>query len=259
MSCSARLPVYALLLTFLFRGRPAWMGGVTLAGIYLGTIVLGAMAASIANRMLRVADQSFFMLELPIYRKPDFKTLLRSAVNRTSSYVRRAGPAIFLFALIIWLATTFPRFDIQEANERLNQSYAAQVGRQIEPVFKPMGADWRVGVGLLSAFAAREVFVSSMAIVFNVTDQDESSLQGSLIDAMAKATSADGRPLFTLASVLGLIIYFMIALQCLSTTSVAVRESGRWSFALMQLVVFNVIGYGAAIALVQGLRAVGVA
>jgi ferrous iron transport protein B len=141
----------------------------------------------------------------------------------------------------------------------LNESYAAKVGQVIEPVFKPMGGDWRVGVGLISAFAAREVFVSSLAIVFNVASDNEESMQASLLDKMSEAKFPDGSPLFTFASVFALIIFFMIALQCLSTTSVAVREAGTWRFAIFQLVIFNLVAYLLAVAVLQGLRAVGVA
>jgi ferrous iron transport protein B len=257
MSCSARLPVYALLLSFLYRGQPAWKAGVTLAGLYLGSLMVGAIAAAIANRFLKIKDKSFFMLELPVYRTPKFKSVLRSSLSRTYSYIRRAGPAIFIFALIIWIGTNFPRIDLKDPTERLSQSYAAQLGHYIEPVFRPMGGDWRTGVGLISAFAAREVFVSSLAVVFSVTEPEE-SMRASLLTKMSEARAPDGLPLFTFASVIGLMIFFMIALQCLSTVSVAFRESGRWQFAIFQLVVFNLVAYALTVGIVQGLRAVGI-
>jgi ferrous iron transport protein B len=260
MSCSARLPVYALLLSFLFHGEAAWKGGLTLAGIYFVSLLMGAIAAMIAGRFLKIKDQSFFMMELPVYRRPKVRLVLRQALARTQNYGRRAGPAIFCFALIIWVATTFPKYDLKDRSARLQASYAAQMGRMIEPVFEPMGGDWRVGVGLMSAFAAREVFVSSLAIVFQAAGGDDpGTMQETLLNKMQEAKAPNGRPLFTFASVLGLVIFFMIALQCLSTVMVAVRESGRWQFAILQLVLFNVVGYVLAVAVVQGLRAVGIA
>ncbi len=258
MSCSARLPVYALLLTFLFRSDSAWKAGIALAVIYATSILVGGIAALVASRFLKIEDRSFFMLELPVYRKPKFRLVARQAFMRTKSYVRRAGPAIFVFALIVWGATTFPRYDVSDRTEQLNQSYAASAGRALEPVFEPMGGDWRVGVGLISAFAAREVFVSALAVLFQLTDQDESTLQESLLTKMREARNKKGALLFTPASVVGLILFFMIALQCLSTVTVAFKESGAWRFALLQLVLFNAVAYIVAVAVVQGLRSVGV-
>jgi ferrous iron transport protein B len=121
-----------------------------------------------------------------------------------------------------------------------------------------MGVDWRVGIGLISAFAAREVFVSSLAVVFSVADDNEDSMRESLVARMTEAKLTDGSPLFTVASVTGLIVFFIIALQCLSTTAVASRETGSWKFALLQLVAFNLVAYLAAVGVVHGLRALGV-
>jgi ferrous iron transport protein B len=260
MSCSARLPVYALLLAFLFHGKPAWYAGLTLAAIYVLSLLSGGIAALVAGRFIKVEDRSFFMMELPVYRKPRASLVLRQAVTRTSSYLKRAGFPIFMFALIVWVATTFPNFREKDNSVRLASSYAAQVGHVIQPIFEPMGGDWRTGVGLMSAFAARETFVSSLAVVFQVASDDDASLQGSLLQKMQDAKAPDGYPLFTLASVIGLILFFMIALQCLSTVSIAARESsGGWKFALMQLAVFNVVAYVLSVGLVQGLRAIGIA
>ena len=257
MSCSARLPVYALLLAFVFHGASAWKGGVALALIYFGSLIVGAIAALIAGRFLKIEDRSFFMMELPVYRRPRTTLVMRQAWTRTKSYVKRAGPPIFLFALIVWLGTRFPNFSETDPTKRLETSYAAEAGRVIEPVFRPMGGDWRTGVGLMSAFAAREVFVSSLAVVFQVAEEGE-SMQSTLLNKMHDAKAPDGLPLFTIASVAGLVIFFMIALQCLSTVTIAVRESGSLKFALMQLVVFNLVAYVLAVGVVQGLRAFGV-
>ena len=258
MSCSARLPVYSLLLTFVFRDSPAWKAGLVLAGIYAGSILVGALAAAIANRFIKIQEKSLFCLELPVYRRPLFGSVLRQAYGRTKNYIRRAGPVIFLLSIVVWIGTTFPHYDVASDSDKLNRSFFGQAGQLIEPVFSPMGVDWRVGVGLISAFAAREVFVSSLAIVFNIADKDEESMQDSLLSQMSEAKMSDGSSVFTISSVLGLIVFFMIALQCISTTGVAVRESGRWRFALMQLVVFNIVAYVLAVALVQGLRVFGI-
>jgi ferrous iron transport protein B len=257
MTCSARLPVYALLLGFLFMGQPSWKAGFALASLYMGAAVVGAIAAGILNRILASREKSLFMMELPLYRRPQARVILKQTMTRTTAYVKRAGPAIFLFAVLIWVGSTFPNYHAQDP-ERLQSSYLSQAGHFIEPIFKPMGVDWRVGVGLLSAFAAREVFVSSMAIMFNITGEGDAVSQGMLAE-MQKATMENGDKIFTIATVVGLLIFFMIALQCMSTVGVQLRENKSKSFAIIQLVVFNVVAYVLAVICVQGLRAFGVA
>ncbi len=258
LSCSARLPVYALLLSFLLVGSSAWWGGLALALIYLGSLVVGAVASGVANKILKTNDDSIFMLELPVYRRPQLRAVLKQVLSKTRSYVVKAGPVIFVLSLFIWGASTFPNYQAEDATDRLTSSYAAEVGRVIEPVLEPMGVDWRVGVGLISAFAAREVFVSTLAVVFHITEEDEASLQASLLQQMREATFPDGTPIFTVASVVGLILFFMIALQCVATVGVARREFGSWKWALTQLAVFNLLAYILAVVAVQGLRLVGI-
>lgn len=258
LSCSARLPVYALLLGYLLQGRPAWQPGLALSAIYLMSAVVSGLAVSILNKILKGARNSTFLLELPLYRKPQGWVVFRHASTRTYGYIRRAGPVIFVLALVLWFATTFPRPDSElSSSELVRQSYAGQMGQFIEPVFEPMGVDWRVGVGLISAFAAREVFVSALSLVFDVTAQDDVGLREGLLSRMHDAKFADGRQIFTAASILGLIVFFMIALQCSSTVAIAARETGSWRFALGQLLVLNVVAYFAAVFVVQIAIALG--
>ncbi len=255
MTCSARLPVYALLIGFLYPDN-AFYAGIFLAFLYFCSLVIGALAAGVIHRFTPPEKTSFFMMELPLYRRPRVRVLLRHSWNRTKSYVQRAGPVIFVIAVLMWVGTNFPY--AEDVVQRTENSYAAQVGRVIEPVFKPMGVDWRVGFGLLSAFAAREVFVSSMAVVMHVTSEDEDSLSESLSHEMNQAQFPNGEKIFTVSSVLGLIVFFMIALQCMTTVVTMSKESGKWSLALLQLLVFNVIAYVLSVSVVQGLRFIGV-
>lgn len=257
MTCSARLPVYALFLAFLFKDGPAWKAGLTMAILYFGSALVGATAAGIVNKFLPQGQNSFFMMELPLYRRPRFQVLLRQALTRTLSYVKRAGPPIFIFATLMWAASTFPHYKLEDPTQKLEQSFAGQVGHVIEPVVRPMGVDWRVGVGLISAFAAREVFVSSLAVTFNITDENEDSAQASLLNQMASAVNSQGEKIFTVASVVALLIFFMIALQCMSTVAISAREMGSYKFALLQLVAFNIGAYALAVAAYQGLKALG--
>lgn len=253
MTCSARLPVYALLLTFLFGVDQSLKAGFALAGLYLGAVVIGAVAAGVLNRILKPTADSHFMLELPIYRMPKASFTIKTALRRTWSYVQKAGPTIFVFVVLLWLGTNFPHRAGETPAQRIENSYVGRLGQVIEPVFEPMGLDWRAGLGIMSAFVAREVFVSSLAVIFNIADEEEDSIQSSLLQSMRSATRSDGTPLFTVASVSGLIIFFMIALQCLSTTGVTLREMKSVKFAVVQLVSMNLIAYVAAVLITKAL------
>ena len=258
MQCSARLPVYALLIAFLFHGESPIAAGLVFAALYLGSLFVGGLAAGIVNKFLPHNDNSFFMMELPIYRKPKMRVLLRQSLTRTMNYVKRAGPMIFVFAVIIWVGTNFPNYNIENPHDKLEQSYAGQLGKVIEPVVSPMGVDWRVGVGLISAFAAREVFVSSLAVTFNIADDNEDTQQQSLLAQMSSAVNQAGEKVFTISSVIGLMIFFMIALQCMTTVAIQAKESGSIKMAVGQLIAFNVVAYVLVVVVVQGLRALGV-
>lgn len=255
MTCSARLPVYALLLSFIFVGSDAWKAGLALTGLYIGGLFIGAVAAGILNRFLTKTGESLFLMELPVYRWPKLDFTLRIAFRRTRSYVRRAGPTIFMFTLALWIGTHLPYDSSLTDAQQLEQSVVGRVGHIIEPIFHPMGLDWRVGLGMMSAFVAREVFVSAQAVIFNIAGVDEASLQDSLLHKMREATLANGEPLFTTASVAGLLVFFMVALQCLSTTSVTWREMGSAKYAIVQLVVLNSLAYVLAVITVQALHA----
>lgn len=257
MTCSARLPVYALFLAFIFKDQPAWKAGLSMAALYFTAALVGALVAGVINRFLPQGQNAFFMMELPLYRRPRVRVLFRQSLTRTMSYVKRAGPPIFIFATLMWAATTFPHYQTEDPAQRLDQSYAGQIGHVLEPIVEPMGVDWRVGVGLISAFAAREVFVSSLAVTFNITDDNEDSAQNSLLDQMALAVNSRGEKIFTVASTVGLLIFFMIALQCMSTVAVSAREMGSYKFAVAQLVAFNILAYVLAVGAYQALRAFG--
>lgn len=241
MTCSARLPVYSLLLGFLFFGEPAWKAGLAMTAMYFGALLVGAAASLILNKILAGQDKSFFMMELPLYRRPRFNLLFDQSIKKTWSYITRAGPIIFGIAVLIWFGTNFPRNNATQAPE-VQESYMGQTGHYLEPAFAPMGLDWRAGVGLISAFAAREVFVSTLALLYQI-EGDEDTQQDRLLDSMKSATNLKGDKVFTVGSIIGLLIFFMIALQCMSTVAISIKESGSWKFAITQLILFNVIAY----------------
>ncbi|OFZ29265.1 MAG: ferrous iron transport protein B [Bdellovibrionales bacterium RIFCSPHIGHO2_01_FULL_40_29] len=259
MTCSARLPVFALMISFLFSESQPLLAGAVMALLYFFAIFVGAVASGILSRLIASTQKPRLMMELPLYRRPRFKVLLTQSVHRSKSFLSKAGPIILVLAIILWFATNFPRPDVgveMSDSEISQQSYAAKVGQKIEPLFIPMGLDWRAGFGLISAFAAREVFVSALALVFNIEGDGEAQTE-SLLQAMRTATFADGKPIFTVASVVGILIFFSIALQCISTVGILKRESGSWNLALMQLLISNVAAYILAVSVVQILKAMG--
>lgn len=260
MTCSARLPVYGLMIGFLYSDQQPLMAGMVMAILYFGALLMGAIASRLISILvLRSHKQSRLMMELPPYRRPRFRALLIQALTKAKSFSLRAGPIILVLALVLWFGTHFPRPESGvevSKSELATHSYAAQFGQAIEPVFKPLGVDWRVGFGLISAFAAREVFVSTLALVFNVEGDEEQQTQG-LLSAMREAHFSDGSKIFTTASVVGILIFFMIALQCISTVGMIKKETGSWKIAFFQLVISNGVAYALAFVAVNTLKFFG--
>jgi ferrous iron transport protein B len=220
MSCSARLPVYALLLAFLTPRDKPWLGGLGLTALYFLGLVLGFVVAGVVGRFLARREASHFMLELPTLRRPLLRVVLVSTFHKAWQYLRKAGPTIVVISLLLWVLTHYPVPPPDSATAdggdyvALSHSYAAKIGHFIEPITEPMGLDWRGGVALLCGFAAREVFVGSLALVYRV-DGSEEGLTGRLLSAMGELRfESTGAPIFTLASCLGLLMFYVIALQC---------------------------------------------
>jgi len=261
MSCSARLPVYSLLLAALLPAA-AWTAGLSLAVIYISSLLVGSLVAGVAARVfLKYRTPSLLAMELPAYRVPRLKPILKMTWARGFSYLQRAGVPIMTVSAILWLVSHFgPAPGKWIAPTPKDQSYAAQLGHVMEPSLHPMGVDWRVGVGLISAFAAREVFVSSMAIVFHVESSDEDKQTEGLIDQMSKATfPGTNQRIFTPSSIVGLIVFFFFSLQCFSTVAVVRKEMDSWRLAGLQLLFYTGLGYTLSVITVQSLRALGIA
>jgi ferrous iron transport protein B len=259
MSCSARLPVYALLLAALLPGA-AWKG-LGLAAIYILSLMIGSIVAGLASRIFRkYRNPSLLAMELPAYRLPRWKPILRMTWARGSAYLRRAGVPILIVSAVLWLISNLghaPGTLVQSA--RMENSFAAQLGQRIEPALRPMGVDWRVGMGLISAFAAREVFVSSMAIAFHVDSDNDLLQQEGLLEQMRTATFPGAtQRIFTPSSIIGLIVFFFFSLQCFSTVAVVRKEMNSWRLAGLQLLFYTGLGYTLAVVTVQSLRAFGI-
>jgi ferrous iron transport protein B len=276
MSCSARLPVYALLIAFLIPKENVILGGLIFSFIYLFSIISSVIIAALINKfsekIIKVEDQSSFILELPTYKIPKVQSVLRNTYASTKQYIKEAGPVIIAFSIILWGLTYFPNTDPQIERstlteieyqdavqiERISTSYAAQIGKFVEPLMTPLGMDWRIGVSLISAFVAREVFVSSLALIFRVTGEEE-TLRTSILNAMrnAKIKGTD-QNLFTPSTIIGLIVFFVFAMQCLSTIAVAKKETGHWRIPIFQIIIFSGFAYIAAFISVNGLRLLGI-
>ena len=263
MTCSARLPVYVLLLSFLFYGKAAWMPGLLMAFLYFLSLALGIVTAGILNAFFKSNEKSNFLIDLPLYRRPILSNLLAISWSRTKYFILKAGPVIFLFALLMWGAMHLPYRPHLSPKAQIQQSYAGQFGKWIEPAVEKIGGDWRVGISLLSAFVAREVFVSVLAVMLQNTTEDTNKItqvnqsvasntsSDSLIATMRSARRLDGKPLFSFASVMALLMFFMLSLQCLSTTGIVYKETGSWKLAGLQLAILNGLAYISAMLIFQ--------
>jgi ferrous iron transport protein B len=260
MSCSARLPVYFLLVPLLLGEKEgSWKQALILFGIY----ALGTATAFIVARLLRrklgpEAAVSHFMLELPSYRRPQWGYIFRHVLDRAWAFVRKAGTIILGLSILLWALATYPKTDSEDPGEALAHSAMGRIGSFIEPVVKPLGFDGRTGTAILTSFAAREVFVSSTAILFRVEETDDDVETRSLLrDRISAATWPDGRPLFTPLTLVSLLVFFIYALQCLPTTAVVAREAGSWKWAIGQFVFMSGFAYLASLLVFQGGRLLG--
>lgn len=238
MQCSARLPVYGLLISLLFFEQPS-KGSLFLTGIYVVSICLSCVIAGIGSRLMPERSSAGFQIELPRWQWPQVKPLVIQAYIQTKMFMRNAGPIILSTSVILWFCSVFPAEDY---------SILMMVGHVIDPVFSPMGVDWRVGVALLMSFVAREVFVSALAIMFAVASDETQTILHTVQRATFDGTAT---LIFSPASILALIVFFMVSMQCLSTFAVAKQEMKSWKLATFQLVFYVLLGYSLAVTTFQ--------
>lgn len=275
MTCSARLPVYALLVSLLFADRPS-LAALAFAGCYALGAAAGIASALIARGTILRGASTPMSLELPSYKAPSLRTALLTAYDRGMVFLRKAGVFIFAFSIVLWWFSNFPQSPAPaeavelreraamsasidaataaeledtanraEARATLAGSYAGRIGRALEPVFEPLGFDWRVNIGVLTSFAAREVFVSTLAIVFT-GDQADAETDG-VIDAARSATRDDGvTPVFTRDASWAMLVFYVLAMQCFSTLVVTAREAGGVRWAVLQFLWMSGVAYAAA-------------
>ncbi len=259
MSCSARLPVYLLMIAALLPDSRVPVG--TKVGLMLLMYALGTFGAFgfawLFKKSLLKGEPPLMIMELPPYRMPRMKDVLLHMGERAGMFLRRAGTIILGISLVLWFLTTYPKHPgAAGGQEQIAASFAGTAGRVLEPVIKPLGFDWRIGIGLVSSFAAREVFVSSMGVVFGVENgagQDPTPLR----EALRQARWPDGSPLFTPLVCLTLMIYYVFAMQCMSTVAVVKRETNTWRWPLFQIAYMTGTAWVACFLVFQGGRILG--
>lgn len=253
MSCSARLPVYTILIAVILPAAVAWQKAGIMLALYLCGILGAFVMAWIFKKTLLRSQAPVFIMELPPYRLPLFKDVLLHMWERARLFLRRAGTVIFALSIILWGLMTYPKTE-GDPSMALKQSFAGQAGTFLEPAIKPLGYDWRIGIGLIGSFAAREVFVSTMNIVFNI---EEGEATETLQEAFKKATWPDGAPLFTPLVCVSLLVFYVFAMQCISTVAVVRRETNSWGWPLFQIAYMTGLAYVTALAVYQGGRLLG--
>ena len=269
MSCSARLPVFTILIALVIPDDYILgflsVQGLVMMGLYLSGLVMALIVSSVARWFIKIKEKSFFILELPTYRSPRWGNILQTMINKAKIFVFDAGKIIMIISLILWGLSSFgpgsrmkdvtkhydqlkqePNANVKQLDKEfhaaeLENSYAGILGKSIEPVIAPLGYDWKIGIALITSFAAREVFVGTMATLYSVGEQDNNSLR--LRDKMKAATRDDGTPVYNLASGLSLMIFYVFAMQCMSTLAVVKRETKSWKWPIIQLLYMTGLAY----------------
>jgi ferrous iron transport protein B len=294
MSCSARLPVYTVLIAACIPQKRIWgiltLSGLTMLAMYLLGIVVALIMAWVFKKTLLRGATPMLIMELPPYKRPVPGVVLRHMWDRSKLFLRRAGTVILGINILLWAAATYPRsdkltseydrqreaaraavgpndtrleaqldeIDHEEAGAKLRDSIAGRLGRLIEPAIAPLGFDWKMGIGIVSSFAAREVFVSTMSVVYNVgDDRGDEEMTKSLAESMRSQRREDGSLVYTPLVAVTLMVFYVFALQCVSTVAVVRRETNSWKWPLFQWVYMGVLAWVLAFLTYQGGRLLG--
>jgi len=270
MSCSARIPVYTILISLVIQ-KVTLLGflslqGLVMMGLYMLGFVLALVFSAVFHVLIRIQERSYFILELPLYRQPRWKNIGVTMVQKARIFVLDAGKVIMVISLILWGLSSYgpqgnrkrieaeyiealemkPQRQEELLNSRnarlLEESYAGILGKGIEPFIAPLGFDWKIGIALVTSFAAREVFVGTMATLYSVGEgADEHS--STLRDKMQAAVRSDGTPVYTLGTGISLMVFYVLAMQCMSTLAVVKRETGSWKWPVIQFIYMTVLAY----------------
>ncbi len=270
MSCSARLPVYTILIALVIPSELYFgflsLQGLVMMGLYLLGTVMALIVAWVMKWFIKSTERSFFILELPTYRAPRWKNALTTMVEKAKIFVLDAGKVIMMISLLLWALSTYgpkekmagvtskyeqlikdnpqqaDELNKQRKTELLQSSFAGTLGKTIEPAIRPLGYDWKIGIALITSFAAREVFVGTMATLYSV-GEDANENDNTLRGKMAAAKRPDGSKVYNLATGLSLLIFYVLAMQCMSTLVIVKRETRSWKWPLIQLVYMTGLAY----------------
>jgi ferrous iron transport protein B len=246
MSCSARMPVYVLLIGILSVGRPAWFAGVAFAGCYAVGAAAGLASAFVARRTLLRGPVRPMVMELPPYRWPSLRTAALVTWDRASVFVRNAGTMILAISVVMWWLSAFPRTD-GDARAQQASSFAGQLGDLVQPAFAPLGFDSQLTVGVMTSFLAREVFVSTMAVLAG-SGAGADAGDATVLEQVGSMARADGAPVFDVPTTAAALVFFVLAMQCLPTLAVTRRETGGWKWPAIQFGWMTLVAYVAALA-----------
>ena len=300
MSCSARLPVYTLLIAAAIPNRQILgfirLQGFTMLAMYLLGISVALFMAWLFKRTLLRGEPPLMIMELPPYKRPVLRVTLRHMWDRSKIFLRRAGTVILGFSIILWFLATYPKdaaadqdydqrraqivrnlqvatnhqtpeatqtieaelrqFDQEAAGNRLRHSFAGRLGHAIEPLIRPLGFDWKIGIGIVASFAAREIFVSTMSTVYNVAEA-ETDASRTLAQTLREQKHPDGRPVYSTLTALSLMVFYVFALQCVSTVAVVRRETNSWKWPIFQWLYMGALAWVFAFLIYQGGRLLG--
>ena len=262
MTCSARLPVYTILISVIFPQKGGFFGaqGLMLLGLYLLGVIATLVVAWFVTKRSKIKGNPYWSLELPIYRMPNWRNIWTTVYKKTKSFVIEAGKVIFAISILLWLLASFsPKSEEEIKQEFTNYkasttdanpltseafeveySYLGYLAKGIEPIIKPLGYDWKIGIALISSFAAREVFVGTISTVYSIGSEEDATIVQRLRNEINKDT---GAPRFSMATGISLLLFYVFALQCMSTLAIVKKETGHWKYAIWQFVLFFILAY----------------
>ncbi|WP_322974543.1 ferrous iron transport protein B [Pedobacter sp. PF22-3] len=281
VSCSARLPVYILIISLIIPSKTVLgvfnLQGLALMVMYLVGIVAAVLVAWVMKFIIKTKERSYFIMELPVYRMPRWKNVFYTMYEKSKTFVFEAGKVIIAISIILWVMASFAPGDRFEsidkkyesaladttkntdhiktlvATEKLENSYVGILGHWIEPAIRPLGYDWKIGIGLITSFAAREAFVGTMATIYSVDggDEDTSTIRERM---SASVNNRTGLPVYTFATGISLMLFYAFAMQCMSTVAIVYRETKGWKWPVIQLAYMTAMAYVAALVAYQLLK-----
>ena len=278
VTCSARLPVYAILIALIIPEKTYWgvfnLQGLTLMGLYLLGFGSALASAILLNTVLKIKNKSFFIIELPNYQLPSIKNIGITVWDKTKAFVWEAGKIILAISIVLWFLASHGNKNFNQAEAtivaqnaqnnitdnhqslenqissyKLEHSYLGQIGKGIEPVIRPLGYDWKIGIALISSFAAREVFVGTLATIYSVGDSSENT--STIKEQMKAEKDSNGKPIFNFATGISLLLFYAFAMQCMGTLAIVKRETDSWKWPVLQLIGMGLLAYLVALTAFQ--------